>query len=126
MGARVLVVEDDMGTRSAMVDMLEEDGHTVVAMTHGAEALEFLRHESIDLVLLDILTPYVNGLELIRAYRALPIQHAPVIICSALRNAVELADEAGAEGVLPKPFYPKELLELVHRHAPVPLPAAMP
>jgi CheY-like chemotaxis protein len=83
----ILVVEDDVGSRKAMERVLRNAGHTVCWSETGRGALELLRTEPIELVLLDMMLPDVNGWEITRSKLANPkIADIPVIIMSGLSS----------------------------------------
>jgi adenylate cyclase len=105
----ILVVDDDAVNRKLLEHSLVGEGHRVVAARDGNEAIERLRDDPPDVVLLDVLMPGLDGfgvLEHIRADSAL--QGLPVIMISGLEDfaSVIRCIELGAEDYLPKPFDP--------------------
>jgi len=105
----VLVVDDNEMNRDMLSRRLERQGHKVIAAENGRKALEVLESTKVDLVLLDILMPELDGLqtlELLKADSAL--RHTPVIMLSALDeiDSVVRCIEIGADDYLPKPFNP--------------------
>jgi CheY-like chemotaxis protein len=108
-GGTLLVVDDSELNRDVLTRRLERQGHTVTAVDNGRAALETLRAERFDLVLLDILMPEMDGYTVLRSLKADPALRAlPVIVISALDeigSAVRCL-EMGAEDYLPKPFNP--------------------
>jgi len=108
--ARILVVDDEPQIRRVMRTTLVAGGHTVRDVRNGEEALEELREEKFDLVLLDMNMPGIGGLETCRAIRSQ--SDIPIVILS-IRNAekdkVEALD-AGADDYVTKPFSMPELL----------------
>jgi len=105
----ILVVDDDAVNRKLLEHNLLADGHDVVAARDGNEAVERLRDQPVDVVLLDVLMPGLDGfgvLEHIRANSSL--QDLPVIMISGLEDfdSVIRCIELGAEDYLPKPFDP--------------------
>jgi two-component system response regulator MprA len=107
----ILVVDDDAVNRKLLEHNLLADGHRVIAAKDGNEALERLREEPPDVVLLDVLMPCVDGLEVCRRMRHAG-DRTPVLMLTA-RDAVgdRVAGlEAGADDYLPKPFALEELL----------------
>jgi adenylate cyclase len=108
-GGRVLVVDDNEINRDMLRRRLEREGHTVRCAQNGRQALEMLRAEECDLVLLDILMPDINGYQVLEAMKGDPeLRHIPVIMISALDeiDSVVRCIEIGAEDYLPKPFNP--------------------
>jgi adenylate cyclase len=105
----VLVIDDDALNRRLLERSLVTDGHRVVTAEDGRQALERIREEPPDVVLLDILMPGIDGfgvLEQIKADSAL--REIPVIMISGLEDfeSVIRCIELGAEDYLPKPFNP--------------------
>jgi CheY-like chemotaxis protein len=105
----LLIVDDNDDNRDVLARRLEQHGHTVVKEPGGAEALARLAEESFDLVLLDILMPDMDGIEVLTRIKSDPkLRHVPVIMISAIdemETAVQCL-EMGASDYLPKPFNP--------------------
>jgi two-component system cell cycle response regulator len=105
----MLVVDDDRINRMILCRELEREGHRVTAVEDGGRALQALRAESFDLVLLDVLMPELDGYEtLAEIERDEKLRHVPVIMVSALEDigSVVRCIELGAADYLPKPFDP--------------------
>nr|WP_255600010.1 adenylate/guanylate cyclase domain-containing protein [Afifella sp. IM 167] len=103
---RVLVVDDNESNRDLLARRLRQDGHDVVSVTSGIEALEILQGEAFDLILLDLLMPGMNGLDVLLRLKADERWYQiPVIVVSGLNEtgAVLKCIEAGADDYLPKP-----------------------
>jgi class 3 adenylate cyclase len=105
----ILVVDDNEMNRDMLSRRLERQGHTVLQAENGRKALEILESVKVDLVLLDILMPELDGLqtlELLKAHKT--NRHTPVIMLSALDelDSVVRCIETGAEDYLSKPFNP--------------------
>ena len=107
--AHVLVVDDDPINRALLAKSLEREGHRHAMAENGREALEKLRAEPFDIVLLDVLMPELDGYEVLQRIEGDPeLRHVPVIMISALEDldSVVRCIELGAEDYLPKPFDP--------------------
>lgn len=109
----VLIVEDDQGMRTLMLRTLRENGYRVTGVRDGREMWAALDGNPVDLVLLDILLPGANGLDLCRALRAK--SKVPIIIVSARGQEMDrvVGLEIGADDYIAKPFGQKELLARV-------------
>lgn len=104
---RILVVDDLQGNREVLARQLTRQGHSITTASDGATALERLRAEPFDLVLLDLMMPVLDGFSTLVALKHDPaLRHLPVIMISALDElaAVVRCIEHGAEDFLPKPF----------------------
>jgi len=118
---RVLVVEDEPGLRQALVDLLGRDGHDVVAVEDGASALERGLRDAYDVVLLDVMLPRMNGIDVCRGLReARP--GLPILMLTARGSEEDKVNglQVGADDYVTKPFGAKELLARVralHRRA---------
>jgi two-component system, cell cycle response regulator len=107
--ASILVVDDDPINRMVLTRDLEREGHRVATAQDGVRALEALRAEPFDIVLLDVLMPELDGYEtLAQIERDEKLRHVPVIMVSALEDidSVVRCIEMGAADYLPKPFDP--------------------
>jgi DNA-binding response OmpR family regulator len=109
----VLVVDDEATVRDIVGQYLTRDGFRVVATGDGGEVTALVERESPDLVVLDVMLPGVNGLELCRAIHARwPI---PVILLTARSQETDriVGLELGADDYVTKPFSPRELVARV-------------
>lgn len=107
--ARVLVVDDNKVNRLLLARNLELQGHEVKIAENGRIALDMMRTESFDLVLLDMEMPEITGYDVLRLLQADPIlRDLPVIVTSALEGEAHIVRclELGAEDVLRKPVNP--------------------
>lgn len=105
--ARILVVDDDPGNRELATRYVERLGHSAVPAGDGATALQKLRGEAFDAVLLDLIMPVLDGFSTLCQIKEDPaLRDVPVIMISALDELASVARciEAGAEDFLPKPF----------------------
>ncbi len=112
-GERVLVVDDSPQNRMVAGGHLEAAGYEVLMANSGEDALQMLEHETVDLIVLDVLMPGLGGFETCRRIRATPaIADTPILFLTALgdREATAPALEAGGDDLLPKPFHRSELL----------------
>src|SRR5262249_21016770 len=116
MAPEVLVVEDEPDIRSLIVHHLTGDGFRCRTAGDGAEALAQLRAGLPDLIVLDLMLPGMNGLELTRRLRAEPVwARVPIIMLTAKADEGDriVGLEMGADDYGVKPFSPKELLARV-------------
>jgi len=105
----LLVVDDNQVNRDMLSGRLERDGHTVVRAADGQQALDILASTAVDLVLLDIQMPVLNGYEVLARRRDnLPLRDIPFLVISASDDMESVLSciELGAEDYLPKPFDP--------------------
>jgi two-component system, OmpR family, response regulator MprA len=113
--SRVLVVDDDLDIRDSLGRALGYAGYAVSTAPNGAEALHTVAQAPVDLIILDVLMPMLNGLETCRALRARGVA-TPVLVLTA-RDAIDdrvAGLEAGADDYLVKPFALRELLARVN------------
>src|SRR3712207_4788789 len=111
----ILGVHDTPQNIKLLDAILTPRGYTVLSASSGQEALQQVRSERPDLVLLDIVMPELDGYEVCRRLRADPsTQVLPVIMITASGEQEKVkAIEAGADDFIPKPFNPAELLARV-------------
>lgn len=101
--ATILVVDDEQPVVDLLTDMLEDDGHTVIPAYNGRVALEIISHQAPDLVISDVMMPFVDGVQLCRRLREEhDPKHLPVILMSAAMPPDLGA--CGANAFLGKPF----------------------
>lgn len=111
--AKILVVEDEEDLSSVITEWLVKDHHVVESVDDGAEALERLAVSKFDLIVLDLMLPGKNGMEVCRGYRARGGDaHVLMLTAQSSLDAKEAGLNAGADDYLAKPF---ELRELVAR-----------
>jgi DNA-binding response OmpR family regulator len=113
----VLVIEDDPDIMAVLEQMLGDAGHMVECVRDGAAGLARIEAGGVDLVVLDLMLPRLNGLELCRRVRAQGGEvYLPIIMVTALADESQrLAGfEAGADDYVCKPFSYQELLSRVH------------
>ena len=113
MAHRVLIVEDEPDIRDLLVFHLEREGYQVAQSRSGAEALRLARATPPDLVLLDLMLPEMDGLEVCRRLRQDPATMAlPIVMLTARGDEVDrvLGLELGADDYVTKPFSPRELV----------------
>ncbi|MCW2784550.1 MAG: two-component system response regulator [Marmoricola sp.] len=108
--ARVLVVDDDVTVREVVVSYLRAAGHDVLEAADGETGLKAMRDAPADLVVLDLMMPGIDGLEVCRRLRA--IGNVPVIMLTALGSETDrvVGLESGADDYVTKPFSPRELV----------------
>jgi two-component system phosphate regulon response regulator OmpR len=110
MGEKVLLVDDDGKLRKLLKEYLEGYGFHVLTLEDGSLALPTIRAEMPDVVILDIMLPKKNGLEVLKDIRA--ESTLPVLMLTAKGEDADriVGLELGADDYLPKPFNPRELL----------------
>ena len=111
----VLVVEDDPSIQAGLRDAIEGDGHQVLCAATGTEAVNQFLNESVDVVILDIMLPEMNGYDVCRKIRETNKQ-VPIIMLTAKDEEIDkvLGLELGADDYMTKPFSVRELLARIH------------
>ncbi len=110
MNMNVLVVDDEKPLRDFVRRNLEVRGYKVLTASNGLEALAIFNHENLQLVIMDIMMPHMDGLETTRRIRQ--VSHVPIIILTAMGEEADKvrAFDLGADDYLTKPFGVGELL----------------
>ena len=108
--AKVLVVDDDPTVREVVVSYLKAAQHEVVEAEDGESVAAIVRDTPVDLVVLDLMLPGIDGLEVCRRLRA--TSDIPVIMLTALGSETDrvVGLERGADDYVTKPFSPRELV----------------
>jgi phosphate regulon transcriptional regulator PhoB len=113
MASRVLIVEDEPDIRGLLAFHLEREGYQVFKSNNGADALRQVRARPPDLVLLDLMLPEMDGLEVCRRLRQDPATAPlPIVMLTAKGEEVDrvLGLELGADDYIVKPFSPREVV----------------
>ena len=111
----ILVVDDDDGVRSLVRAVLRRHGHNVDTARDGAEALEKIKSEDYSLILLDLMMPKIDGLEVMRILEENGIvSDALIVVMTAADDSlIAELDRRRVHGVIRKPFDIEELAEIV-------------
>ncbi len=106
--ATILLVDDEEAVQKLLTYPLERDGYRVVSARDGDEALRRFGEQPVDLVVLDLMLPHLDGLEVCKRLRA--TSHVPIIILTARDDEVDkvLGLELGADDYITKPFSIRE------------------
>jgi CheY-like chemotaxis protein len=110
MSLHILVVDDDSLLRSYVREILEHAGHSVRECATGKEALSTVQLILFDAVIIDIVMPDMDGLELIVRLKSLNPALSLIAISGAFVGGLRLASEHGVKATLQKPFAPSQLL----------------
>lgn len=109
----ILIVDDDDTLREALVYHLELAGYVVLTATHGQRALELAQQQPLALLILDIMLPGIDGLEVCRRIRQQPsTASVPILMLTAMGEEIDrvVGLEVGADDYLSKPFSLREFL----------------
>jgi len=123
-GGRILLAEDNQINQIVATDLLSNAGYTINVVGDGQSAVHALRDGHYDLILMDCQMPVMDGLDATRVIRQAeqrvmdggkPMRRTPIIALTANASNVDRARcaDAGMDGYCPKPFRPKELLDMV-------------
>lgn len=110
--AKILIVEDEELMLKALEFRLRKDDHDVVGVKDGREALIKVKEENFDLIITDIMLPFVSGLEIIgKVKQTARLSNIPIIVLSAvgLESVILEAFELGIDDFITKPFNLTEL-----------------
>jgi len=114
---RVLLLEDDNALSDLLNDHLEDKGYDVTLCLNGQDALEYLIDEKYDLALLDINTPIMTGIEVLKTIREEYKNNTPAIILTAYQDTKHLKEsfECGVDDYIKKPFDLEELDQRIQK-----------
>ena len=110
---KILIVEDEKNIREIVKKYLEASDYTVVVAEDGLEGLYQFNEKSIDLAILDLMMPKMDGFELLKEIRN--VSDIPIILLTAKKSEVDRLNgfDYGADDYIMKPFSPKELIKRV-------------
>ena len=116
MSKKILIVEDDMNILQLEKDYLEANGFEVETTTDGARGLELALNGNYNLIMLDIMLPSVDGMEICKRVRR--VKNIPILLVSAKRDDLDKIKGlgVGADDYIVKPFSPSELVARVIAH----------
>ncbi|MEZ4669060.1 MAG: response regulator [Anaerolineae bacterium] len=112
MNATILIVDDDFMNREILQAHMNNAGYDVLTANNGNAALQVMKTQVPDLVLMDVRMPGMNGYELCAYLKAQPeTRHLPVLLMTAMDDEENLANvkAAGADGFISKPFNAKDI-----------------
>lgn len=115
----ILVVDDDDHALTFLKAAISKAGHTAITATNGADALSILAHTPINLILLDIMMPDMDGNEFCSTVRSDPqFEYIPIIFVSALSSLDDIASAmiSGADDYLTKPIRMQELYAKIEEY----------
>lgn len=118
MSERILVADDDQLTARFLHSLLSEKGYDVAVADDGEQALELVGTHRPDLILSDMVMPYVDGMDLLRVLRGdVRLARIPIILLSLKDREEDIVAglEGGADDYMVKPFNARELLARVRR-----------
>ena len=118
---RVLVVDDSISVRKVVSNLITQQGWMPIAARNGIEAIEKIREEKPDIVLLDVEMPRMNGFEVLQALQAQPELHDIPVAMLTSRSAEKYqtkARELGARGFMTKPFQADEVIRFIRKVTP--------
>ena len=118
MGKRILVVDDERHIVRLVQVNLERAGYEILTAYDGIEALDKVKTENPDMVVLDVMMPRMDGFEVLKNLQADPrYQNIPVIMLTAKAQDADIFKgwASGVSSYLTKPFNPRELLVFVER-----------
>ena len=118
MTERILVADDDKVTARFLHSLLSEKGYDVAVADDGQQALEQVAANAPDLILSDMVMPYLDGMDLLRALRgAARLSRIPIILLSLKDREEDIVAglESGADDYVVKPFNARELLARVRK-----------
>lgn len=121
--ARILVVDDDENILKLVEAMLIPQGYETVRASDGEKAIEAVRNQKPDLILMDIMMPKVDGYTACHAIKTNQATKAiPVVMLSGLGYELnkKLSQQLGADGYITKPFSLHDLLDTINKYLPAP------
>lgn len=115
---RILIAEDDALILSTLEFRLKKDGYEIITANDGREALQKVEEYQPDLIISDIMMPYVSGLEIVGTVKEKYNDISIIVLTTMGQEEVVLeAFELGADDFIPKPFSPSELSLRIKRLA---------
>ena len=113
---KILVIDDERGIREGCRRILEPENYQILLAENGTQGLEVAKSEQVDMALIDLKMPDIDGLEVLKEIRKIDAQTIPIIVSGhgTIETAVE-AVKAGAFDFITKPFTPDQLLKVIEK-----------
>jgi len=113
---KILVIDDEKGIREGCRRILEPENYQILLAENGTQGLEVAKSEQVDMALIDLKMPDIEGLEVLKEIRKIDAQTIPIIVSGhgTIETAVE-AVKAGAFDFITKPFTPDQLLKVIEK-----------
>lgn len=117
MKKKIIFIEDEEDLRNAVKFIIEAENYEFYGAANGPEGIAKIAKYNIDLMLLDIMMPGMDGFEVCRAIKSEPAVDLPVIFVSAKTEATDIARgfALGADDYIIKPFDPKDLIDRIKK-----------
>jgi len=119
---RILLVEDNLLNQKVVIYNLKKYNYDITAVTNGKDAIDFVTNNKVDLILMDLMLPEMNGFEITAEIRKVELENAvenpvPIIALTAntLDNDRDKCMEVGMNEYLSKPFTANQLVEKIHQ-----------
>ena len=115
--AKILIIDDDIQTTILLESIVTLNGHQATSVTNSMNAVEVANSTIPDLILLDIMMPGINGIQLCKIFQSTPnLRHIPIVIVSALDDIGSKKDafNAGAKDFVTKPVRPGDLARKIN------------
>ncbi len=119
---RILLVEDNLLNQKVVIYNLKKYNYDITAVTNGTDAINFVTNNKVDLILMDLMLPEMNGFEITEIIRKNELENAvenkvPIIALTAntLDNDRDKCIEVGMNDYLSKPFTSSQLAEKIHK-----------
>lgn len=117
----IMIVDDSNSVRKMVAFTLESAGYRVIEAENGLDALELLNDSPVNMFIVDLNMPHLNGLELIRSIRPMDqYRFTPIVMLTTESSAAKKMEvkAAGATGWITKPFKPDQLIGVVKKLLP--------
>lgn len=113
---KILVIDDERGIREGCRRILEPENYQILLAENGTQGLEVVKSDHVDMALIDLKMPDIDGLEVLKQIRKIDAETIPIIVSGhgTIETAVE-AMKAGAFDFVTKPFTPDELLSVIEK-----------
>ena len=114
--ATILVADDEQDIRELVAYRLSRSGYSIIEARDGEEAFQLAADQALDMAVLDVMMPRLNGFDLTQRFRNTPAtERLPILLMSASVQEADISRgfAAGADGYLTKPFTPDQLLTRV-------------